>query len=77
MAELNIQFYRQLIFDVDNASTSNEKQTASDALIQYLGSLLDETAIVEEKIRSAALTLDDLRMITSLKQLRDRILEDS
>ena len=65
MGKLNIQFYRQLIFDVDNAPTSNEKQTALDALTRYLSSL------VGGDVRFFAGSIDDLRMITSFEQLRD------
>ena len=74
---MNTQFYKQLIFDVDNALTLNEKQVAVDALIQYVCSLLDDKANVEEKIRSGRVTIEDLRVIDSLEQLRKHILETS
>ena len=67
---MNIQFYRQLIFDVDNAPTWNEKQTALHALLQYLRSLLEDKTIVEEKIQSGEVTMDDLRTISSIEELR-------
>src|SRR5262249_23136369 len=72
---MNTQFYRQLIFDVDNALTLNEKQMAMDALIRYVRSLLDDEAIVEEKVRSGKVTIEDLRTIDSIQQLREQILE--
>jgi hypothetical protein len=74
---MNTQFYKQLIFDVDNAPTLNERQVAVDALIRYVCSLLDDKANAEEKIRSGRVTMQDLRVIDSMEQLRKDILEKS